>query len=207
MNGPCQVCIYQNDIPGDAYKRCIHPNTARGPGDRLNSLLWNRSNLFAIDLGLVNILGVEIDMQGGGEDGWCNWPDNYDPIWILDCQAGRVFNPVGVQWKRLKGWKKPALTTMVTRGTAWGNPFIVGELVKICIECKGKTLWFGGQNLEFDGVIVKDLAHSLKLFEAYARLRSLVDLDWLRPLKGKNLGCYCALDEPCHREILLRLAN
>lgn len=26
-------------------------------------------------------------------------------------------------------------------------------------------------------------------------------------LRGKNLACWCALDEPCHADIWLRLAN
>jgi hypothetical protein len=26
-------------------------------------------------------------------------------------------------------------------------------------------------------------------------------------LKGKNLACWCKLDEPCHADFLLRLAN
>lgn len=26
-------------------------------------------------------------------------------------------------------------------------------------------------------------------------------------LRGKNLACWCPLDEPCHADILLRIAN
>jgi Domain of unknown function (DUF4326) len=29
----------------------------------------------------------------------------------------------------------------------------------------------------------------------------------LSELRGKNLACYCALDEPCHADVLLELAN
>jgi len=28
-----------------------------------------------------------------------------------------------------------------------------------------------------------------------------------RELKGLDLGCYCDLDQPCHADILLRIAN
>jgi hypothetical protein len=31
--------------------------------------------------------------------------------------------------------------------------------------------------------------------------------DMLAPLRGKNLACFCALDQPCHADVLLRLAN
>jgi hypothetical protein len=30
---------------------------------------------------------------------------------------------------------------------------------------------------------------------------------WLHELRGKNLACWCKLDEACHADVLLRLAN
>lgn len=29
----------------------------------------------------------------------------------------------------------------------------------------------------------------------------------LLPLRGKDLACWCALDQPCHADVLLELAN
>jgi hypothetical protein len=29
----------------------------------------------------------------------------------------------------------------------------------------------------------------------------------IAPLRGKNLACWCALDQPCHADVLLELAN
>lgn len=29
----------------------------------------------------------------------------------------------------------------------------------------------------------------------------------LPELRGKNLACWCALDQPCHADVLLELAN
>ena len=31
--------------------------------------------------------------------------------------------------------------------------------------------------------------------------------DTLAELRGKNLACWCALDQPCHADVLLELAN
>jgi hypothetical protein len=45
-------------------------------------------------------------------------------------------------------------------------------------------------------------AKAMALFERYAILR----LD-PAPLRGKNLACWCAPDERCHADILLKLAN
>jgi hypothetical protein len=43
-------------------------------------------------------------------------------------------------------------------------------------------------------------------FEAYAVDRAERDLEWLDPLVGKHLVCYCA-PRRCHAETLLRLAS
>lgn len=29
----------------------------------------------------------------------------------------------------------------------------------------------------------------------------------IRQLRGKNLACWCALDKPCHADVLLKIAN
>ena len=31
--------------------------------------------------------------------------------------------------------------------------------------------------------------------------------EWIAPLRGKNLCCWCPLDSPCHADVLLELAN
>lgn len=31
--------------------------------------------------------------------------------------------------------------------------------------------------------------------------------DARKELKGKNLACFCPLDEPCHADVLLKIAN
>ena len=48
---------------------------------------------------------------------------------------------------------------------------------------------------------------SLAEFEREAEHRAQLDSEWLEPLRGKNLSCWCELGEPCHRDILLKLAN
>ena len=39
-------------------------------------------------------------------------------------------------------------------------------------------------------------------------LDGLIDHElYLAPLRGKNLACWCPLDQPCHADVLLELAN
>lgn len=104
--------------------------------------------------------------------------------------------PQRIRLSRAKGWRIPENTVVVTRGPGkrWGNPWRVGE----------------------PGI--PDAAEAVRMFRA--RLpgapfysppapdsylgRMIADLGQLR---GKNLACWCALDAPCHADVLLQLAN
>jgi Domain of unknown function (DUF4326) len=88
--------------------------------------------------------------------------------------------PVRVQRKRTPGWRMPEGTVYVGRGTPWGNPFRVGTA---------------------QYPTVRD---SLAAFEA---LMSEAPKALFERLRGKNLACWCPLDQPCHADVLLRLAN
>ena len=98
-------------------------------------------------------------------------------------------SPVRVQRKRTKGWRMPKNTVSVCRPGKWGNPFKVGEwgTAAECVEKYEKCLfkWIDGK------------PHLLTEDDA-------ISLDELR---GKNLACFCRLDQPCHADVLLRLAN
>jgi len=48
---------------------------------------------------------------------------------------------------------------------------------------------------------------SLRDYQYYAEHKARNNPDWLKPLRGMNLACWCALNQPCHADILLRLAN
>jgi hypothetical protein len=95
--------------------------------------------------------------------------------------------PQRVQLSRRKGWRMPPDTVRVSRPGPWGNPFAVG-----------------GIDPQTGGVIA-NRARAVDLFEhaldpaRAARAR--------HELKGRNLACWCPLDEPCHADILLRIAN
>jgi hypothetical protein len=50
-------------------------------------------------------------------------------------------------------------------------------------------------------------AEAVRLFRAYAEEKARADPSWLAPLRGLDLGRYCSLDEPCHADVLIELAN
>lgn len=47
----------------------------------------------------------------------------------------------------------------------------------------------------------------MELYRRHAERELANDPHWLDPLRGKDLSCFCLLDQPCHADILLELAN
>lgn len=86
-----------------------------------------------------------------------------------------------LQRSRRKGSRLPVDAVVVTPPTRWGNP------------------------------------HPLELGRAEAVRRYREDLcagrlavsveDVKRELRGRDLACYCPLEEPCHADVLLAVAN
>ncbi len=85
------------------------------------------------------------------------------------------------QRSRRKGAHLPPGTVVVSRPTKWGNPH----------------------------PLALGRAEAVRRYRAdlrAGRLAVTVD-DVRRELRGRDLACYCPLDEPCHADVLLELAN
>ena len=94
--------------------------------------------------------------------------------------------PKRIQRSRAKGWKMPANAIYVGRPTVWGNPYVVGsELMN------GETL---------------TAEKAVELYEQHIA-DNFSERDIRHCLHDKDLACWCALDEPCHADVLLRIAN
>lgn len=102
-----------------------------------------------------------------------------------------------VRLSRKRGWKMPPNTVKVDRTTPWGNPFVVGKFGtrEQCVNYHARLLTAGHVVVGHDP--------SMKEQEDYRRF-VVTHLDDLR---GKDLACWCPLDEPCHADLLLKLAN
>lgn len=109
--------------------------------------------------------------------------------------------PERIQRKRSKGWKMPDNMVYVGRPTKYGNPFKPGMRLGDCsyvIVQRSKYLYCD-QDMELT------LEMCLDLFKLHAlRMKARGQLDDLR---GKNLACWCKIGEPCHADVLLKLAN
>jgi hypothetical protein len=89
-----------------------------------------------------------------------------------------------VQLSRKRGWRKPAGVVVVARPSRWGNPFKIGP---------GRS--------RAEAVELYEQA----LLEGGALPFTVTDVQ--RELAGRDLACWCPLDEPCHADVLLRAAN
>lgn len=98
--------------------------------------------------------------------------------------------PERVHLSRKRGSKIPPNTVKVDRSTGWGNPFIVGMpgVPDAATAVRKFREWI-------EATIADDHPHPECTRAA------------LEDLRGKNLGCWCALDAPCHADVLLELAN
>jgi hypothetical protein len=104
--------------------------------------------------------------------------------------------PKRIQRKRTKGWRMPDGAVYVGRPTKWGNPFVVVDVLEA----------FCGNEREAAEDYVRSYREALYLDERmYIALASAVDVR--RELRGKDLACWCPLDQPCHADVLLEIAN
>lgn len=108
--------------------------------------------------------------------------------------------PKRIQRKRTKGWRMPENAVYVGRPTNWGNPYKVGDL-------NPWTLNTVADLSEAVGLYAQDW--SLMIEHSVARPAGATDaIDaMLLALRGKDLACWCPLDQPCHADVLLDLAN
>jgi hypothetical protein len=90
-----------------------------------------------------------------------------------------------IQRKRTKGWRMPAGAVYVGRPTNFGNPYQVGRNMPAGTCVQFYREWMEGKR------------HNHGKPDAKA----------IRSLRGKDLACWCPLNQPCHADVLLELAN
>ena len=103
--------------------------------------------------------------------------------------------PRRIQLKRTKGWRMPENTVKVDRSTKWGNPFRVRNPYNVSDWGEDDTETREEAVCRFGDMMADDALRRDYCFPA------------VEPLRGKNLACWCPLDQPCHADVLLELAN
>ena len=117
--------------------------------------------------------------------------------------------PRRIRLSRQRGWRRPEGAVVVARPSRWGNPFRVDRLGREVAVTLYRDMVFGSWSRS-------RLAHLTD--EEY----EVIDRDrqaWRRRLggdpaelasahlSGHDLACWCRIDQPCHADVLLELAN
>jgi hypothetical protein len=89
----------------------------------------------------------------------------------------------------------PEGAIFVGRPTGRGNPWIVG---KTCLVPDAIVDCFA---------VVRDRQHAVDLYRALLANNPDYAKRALKGLAGRDLACWCRLDQPCHADVLLELAN
>jgi hypothetical protein len=144
--------------------------------------------------------------------------------------------PKRIQLRRTKGWRKPEGAVVVTRPGKWGNPFRVGTRSALArVPALDGRPWQYEGRVSADGMS-HDYQHAdghwtrhtvryMTAAEAIECYRALLlgggwPLDFKNnggyyrtaaearaELAGRDLACWCPLDQPCHADVLLELAR
>ncbi len=105
--------------------------------------------------------------------------------------------PERIQLRRAKGWRMPPNTVKVARPSLFGNPFTVkaAEAAGYTRQCAVGAFadWLAGNPWACGD-------------DTYEAKRQAI-LAALPRLRGMNLACFCRLDQACHADVLLELAN
>lgn len=101
-----------------------------------------------------------------------------------------------IQRKRAKGWRMPANTVYVGRGSKWGNPHKIGVSL---VDNGDRTF----RRMTAEDAVARYRDEYLPYWQWKASENALCVDD----LRGKNLACWCPIDQPCHADVLLELAN
>ena len=136
--------------------------------------------------------------------------------------------PVRVKLGRTKGWRMPPNAVKVDRTTKWGNPFNFKApshcWTALSYGCRGDPAgrheasvkafreWVeSGKFMLLTGVGLYAIDGKKKVAVGVSpdvAAPKAPTIDQIRKeLQGKNLACWCALDKPCHADVLLELAN
>jgi len=110
-----------------------------------------------------------------------------------------MVDPKRIRRSRAKGWTLPDNAVIVDRTSRWGNPFVVSKdgTTAQCVR------WYA---MLLQGYLVMGKDNCDTQDAAFKVLRAEADKGW-PTLKGKDLACWCALDKPCHADVLLHAAN
>jgi hypothetical protein len=116
-------------------------------------------------------------------------------------------SPQRIQRRRTKGWRMPSGAVVVDRSTKWGNPYHWDQYPtrREQTSLDGEPYVTTFSRAQLRRFAVADFENGLlygKWLTNYPQPEEIC-----AELAGKDLVCWCPLDQPCHADVLLRIAN
>lgn len=99
----------------------------------------------------------------------------------------------------------PEGAVYVGRPTIWGNPYSVGNAGGNMLPSGREATprdWRAAAAEEFRAALTGPWSRNRSTFDAYPS-----DDEIRAELAGYDLACWCPLDQPCHADVLLEIAN
>lgn len=135
--------------------------------------------------------------------------------------------PNRITRQRTKGWRKPAGAIIVDRTSIWGNPwgisnpgtidlnlervkarYKVGDFIDPTFAVALFGLWLDGRDIPADYLPDDTMTTTgTRMMRDHLHARRMLILANLDQLRGHDLCCWCKPGQPCHADVLLRLAN
>lgn len=134
--------------------------------------------------------------------------------------------PKRIQRQRTRGWKMPPNTVYVGRPTVFGNPWTCkgpygcphspqydhghradGTPEMSCCVDTFREWCRQGIAGEESRLVGKGGGFLAVMMAVEGNQERSAIVDAIPSLRGKNLACWCRLDQACHADVLLELAN
>jgi len=116
--------------------------------------------------------------------------------------------PKRIQMTRQRPWRAENPDAVrVDRTTKWGNPVKIVPVRKSGpFDLERDGVGFIGQNTDLEGARRSAAARFRDLVLHHPGLAPSAEAI-RRELAGRDLACWCPLDQPCHADVLLEIAN
>ena len=84
----CYKCKHRGSIPGDAHSCCNHPAAEKdkNPFGEVMAIFASVGRTAPMSIPACKELNIRGNKHGI-EKGWFNWPYNFDPVWLENCDG------------------------------------------------------------------------------------------------------------------------
>jgi hypothetical protein len=123
--------------------------------------------------------------------------------------------PTRIQRRRTKGWRAPEGAVYVGRPTTYANHWAI-----VRTQTGWAASWTAGafgrdqpwhptddQRFAITRTEIDARRTAVDLYRAYIKAWPELAASARLSLRGRDLMCWCSLDQPCHADVLLEIAN